>query len=481
MRVVSAVLGCVLVIGALQTPAQATPTTDEPATERTASDADRALEKNPRAAARAHMTKRERARDSIADVGADSVRSCQVTSDDGQTTCTTATTGRPVDMSPRAIWERAGRGGVRPAERESSPGDASVARLAASYGVLEPASVLWPTICDDRQSPDNADVNYNGNSYSFRQARNAGCVVETRFIETIEYTTGQPPKLLGTANFQMLTWSLPSVNQLRGEVGIDINKYAATGVWASGGQVRAWPGCAFGTCTQDPYSEAWTDTTVALQGRYLMSFAAPASASFFDPVINLEFRGTMTSTPYTTAASEPSWLRCDVYTYVRGGAPGCINASVARSWMSGYYYSQDSAHGQTATHIATAQNFLPDHWGQRIVTGESASGLEVQDVGTPLTRLRDQAQQDANRAAACADFVKIDEDDSCDEFPFASTYQGAAIVTDPNRRSVAHVLLSDNSAAGTVLQQFMQNSRIVDGDDYMITVDGPTLRDYLSQ
>ena len=148
--------------------------------------------------------------------------------------------------------------------------------------------------------------------------------------------------------------------------------------------------------------------------------------------------------------------------------------------MTGRYFSQDPTHGQTATHIATAQNLLPDHWAQRIVLGSGTTGLDVQDLGTPLTRLYDPVVKDANRAAACAGFVKIDEYDSCDEFPFASTHQGASIVTDPNRRSVAHVPNLDNIAAGSVLQKFLGENRVIDGDTYMITIDGPTLVDYLS-
>jgi hypothetical protein len=368
--------------------------------------------------------------------------------------------------------------------RSATDADRSAAAAAAAtgnvYGELVPATGPWSDICSDLQSPDNSTSLYNGNTYRFLQTRNAGCVVETRRVSTYDVATS-PPKLMGTADFQFVTWSLPRVNGLTGEVGLQLNKFAATGVWTSGGEVLARPSCSpyLGSCQQNPYTAAWMPTDGALEGRYIINYQLANPSDFFDPLIELDFRSDVPNDAgIQTTTSEPSFLRCDTYTYVRSTAPGCINWSVSRPWMTGYLSTTSPEHGQTATHIASAQNTLADHWAQRVVTGTDSDGLVVQDVGTPLTRMYDQVVRDQNRAVACAGFTKIDDTDSCDEFPFASTHQGASIINDPARRSIAHVPQLDNAAAGSQTQKFWSENRVIDGDEFMITVDGPTLQSY---
>ncbi|WP_305788706.1 hypothetical protein [Symbioplanes lichenis] len=133
-----------------------------------------------------------------------------------------------------------------------------------------------------------------------------------------------------------------------------------------------------------------------------------------------------------------------------------------------------------------AQLYLPDGWGS----------------GTPLRRLASDSAANANRARTCEDgtFVKLPDppvaDDSCDEFPFAKSYEGGTagalcadiapiledgqwVVYEANAAKPVnytekcvrgHVTLADNEAAGGELGRFTQAVRLLDLDKYTVTI-----------
>lgn len=128
-----------------------------------------------------------------------------------------------------------------------------------------------------------------------------------------------------------------------------------------------------------------------------------------------------------------------------------------------------------------------DHWGQK-------------PAGTPLTRLADVNQARRNRDAMCDGFVEDPQvaSDSCDEFPFASSYQNGNMlglspsqcaevfpiwVGAPNywefvvsegystsqRCGIGHVTLSHNQSTGGAYGAFIRNNRVLDGDPFWMT------------
>lgn len=133
-----------------------------------------------------------------------------------------------------------------------------------------------------------------------------------------------------------------------------------------------------------------------------------------------------------------------------------------------------------------AQLYLPDSWGS----------------GTPLRRLADEAAAEGNRTRTCEDgtFVRFPDTvvlaDSCDEFPFAATYEGGTYGSlcadiapilengqwqiyqaNPNKPITytekcvrGHVTLTDNTAAGGELGRFAQRERLLDLDRYTLTI-----------
>lgn len=132
---------------------------------------------------------------------------------------------------------------------------------------------------------------------------------------------------------------------------------------------------------------------------------------------------------------------------------GCVNSDYDLNYYT--LSRSDPSVQAVAQHIYDAQHgpsALPDGFG-------------VPGLNKPLTRTISQTDRQRNHDAACGDFVPIDPNDTCDEYAFESTYQGAYFVG-PGRFSVAHVPGDQNSYAGSLLGAFYTTQRIIDGDPF---------------
>lgn len=104
-----------------------------------------------------------------------------------------------------------------------------------------------------------------------------------------------------------------------------------------------------------------------------------------------------------------------------------------------------------------AQRSLPHHPG-------------VFKKGTALTRLTSRSAIRRNRRAACRG-AKSPKGKSCDEYPFASTYQGAAFVGHGHYR-IKIISDAQNKKVGTILSIFFLHERIADGDPFYVSIVG---------
>ncbi|MGW0694898.1 NucA/NucB deoxyribonuclease domain-containing protein [Streptomyces sp. NPDC002738] len=108
----------------------------------------------------------------------------------------------------------------------------------------------------------------------------------------------------------------------------------------------------------------------------------------------------------------------------------------------------------------------------------SAKKIPGQSASNPLNRLfRDTDRRKKNRSQAikaCEQYwgKKYSQNNKyqCDEFPFATTYQGAAQsqfepTAPKNNFSAMPLVTADNRDAGILLGQFMTKNRIIDGRD----------------
>ncbi|HZM76287.1 MAG TPA: hypothetical protein VFC19_11200 [Candidatus Limnocylindrales bacterium] len=176
--------------------------------------------------------------------------------------------------------------------------------------------------------------------------------------------------------------------------------------------------------------------------------------------------------PTTPGTAEPPKVRCD--NAVPGYSQiGCIFSDYTPVMQ----YSRDGLYPELARHIGDAQ----------------ASGLPgAYPNGAPLVRMVDEAQQTANRNAACPRAYPRPITKSCDEYPFASTRQGAAQpplgpgrtfsycsitplpqgVTAPTGYSACMIDAWQNSTGGSALNTFFQENRVIDNDEYRVWITG---------
>lgn len=115
---------------------------------------------------------------------------------------------------------------------------------------------------------------------------------------------------------------------------------------------------------------------------------------------------------------------------------------------------------ESAKFVLRAQKEIPNHIGS----------FDYVTMGAkPLVRTTDATWKRNNRKAACKGFEKENAEDSCDEYPFASTRNGAWKHPYPYSRR-DHVRLSDNRIAGSFLGGFYSRQRVIDGDPFYVFV-----------
>lgn len=110
---------------------------------------------------------------------------------------------------------------------------------------------------------------------------------------------------------------------------------------------------------------------------------------------------------------------------------------------------------EVINHITTAEETLRHHWGWK-------------GHGPALSRTTNKSLKAKNNRVAChsENSPQLSPGQSCDEYPFASTYEGAANNSD---YSAVAVNAAQNSFAGTRLATFYQNNRIIDHDNFWVS------------
>src|SRR6185437_11540712 len=140
--------------------------------------------------------------------------------------------------------------------------------------------------------------------------------------------------------------------------------------------------------------------------------------------------------------------RCD--SVAVKGTSGCAFSGVAGAYVL-------HLHGQgvnsVASHIEHAQRTKPRHFGWF-------------GHGSPLTRATSSSVARKNRRAACAHkhFAPL----TCDEYPFAATFQGAAFF--PHSNSTFPVPGDQNSREGALRVAMYRSERLLKKDPYFVFI-----------
>jgi hypothetical protein len=177
----------------------------------------------------------------------------------------------------------------------------------------------------------------------------------------------------------------------------------------------------------------------------------------------------------------PLAVRCDFQSGVNGYAGCVVPAYIPTLPMTGYQGNNTST-----AFVAFMQANNVDHWGRY-------------PSGGKLLRLNNSTQTDKNRAAMCAGFVALNSSDSCDEFPFAATYEsgnmlgytasqcsqiavegyssvsGWVYVEYPGYSAsqhcgIGHDNINDNSTAGGWYGNLIQTNRLLDKDPFWVGI-----------
>lgn len=88
--------------------------------------------------------------------------------------------------------------------------------------------------------------------------------------------------------------------------------------------------------------------------------------------------------------------------------------------------------------------------------------------GSPLTRANNETVQNRNRQVACGK-THYKKPYSCDEYPFADTYQGAFYY--PHDSTIAKVLITENSRESAYRNNMYRTERVLPGDAYWVFVE----------
>lgn len=143
--------------------------------------------------------------------------------------------------------------------------------------------------------------------------------------------------------------------------------------------------------------------------------------------------------------------RCDT---MASATDGCADEDFTATLT--YDSTANPLVGPVAQHVYDAQNGgLATAWGVP---------PSVKSNGALLYRDMNQSDINANRQAACGNFTPP-PGDSCDEYPLASTYEGAAFNAD---YSVVGVPPSANSSQGGITSAFYTGNRVIDNDGFYV-------------
>lgn len=318
------------------------------------------------------------------------------------------------------------------------------------------SATAWPSEC----SPSSATLLV----WQALDRRNACDSIE------IDYTVLQQPsgKVVGTGDLHAVNTSTASTAMARWSSTTYLWLWSSTGTLgapqgATGSLFGHCPGSCVGTggtWTSHPPNLSWSGTgNVDVQGLAPGAIEENVYGYWNVAAYNVAWSNELVINYSGTALS-----RCD--NAYANRAPGCVYPLVP---------------GVIGFSQATVPDFVYHVYNAQL------SGLPGRmSTGTYLTRLTDTSLQSKNSTKACPSTLKRPTGYDCDEYPFASTYQGAYSsgatlarsfpgcgMPDPQRTgptgwSRCFILSGQNRSAGGTTAGFYANERMLANDPFEI-------------
>jgi hypothetical protein len=313
----------------------------------------------------------------------------------------------------------------------------AAARPHAASGAVTAVAAGWEPDPDPGSLPDYCSVGTTRVTDCVA-AEIAGVILDNKGV------------VKGTATIETIYWEALSNKSLTSSMGGKAVVTAATGSAAANSTVNGTAVCST-NCTVAGNSTTKLPLVIGdyMRGAWTITAATPGATPLTSTrKMKLTLASPAPTVPGSGTTPALSTSRCDNSATIGNIGKGCVYPAATPVFLlSGSAAPASPVH---AAFVASAQASLPGNPG-------SVSG-------TPLTRLADTTKANTNRAASCRGFVSTGPTDSCDEYPFASTYQGGATA------ATAHVPGKDNSAGGSKLSSFNQANRVLDGDPFFVQV-----------
>jgi hypothetical protein len=367
----------------------------------------------------------------------------------------------------------------------SAPTDAEVAQFNAEMdteAAANPASVVSPMSPGEVTSPDQItaesstsapvfgagmplDRDHCPSSKHYYSRTHACTVTQFRYLfGQVDNNTGQIVRTDGHVTFWLEQTDEVQAKSMNELTVWTIHLKDADGVGVSGHYNYAatllspWTNPYIG----DHAIYYKTSSTDAGKLYYHITWQHAAYLSTSNQVVRSQngIAGALTLAGYPTAWPDHNGVhvRTDNLWYL--GTPG----SVLQYTRPTFVIEADERDADGNLRLYDAAKFVADS-ERDLMTHPGARGL----AGVPLQRTRTQADIDANRAKACPRSRTRPTGMSCDEYPFASTKQGASFAAD-GAWAWKWIPWRQNSLVGTRLGQFVSSHRVFDGDKYWVNV-----------
>ncbi|MGW4395148.1 NucA/NucB deoxyribonuclease domain-containing protein [Amycolatopsis nivea] len=159
-------------------------------------------------------------------------------------------------------------------------------------------------------------------------------------------------------------------------------------------------------------------------------------------------RTTLTNPKWSNAfihSGDAPRVRCD-NVFATSRAAGCVLPDVTPE----IFYELNGPYPELALHIKEAQ----------------AKGLPGVYGGKPLTRTMKESVQEENNKKACPPSLPRPPGEDCDEYPFKSTWQGAAY----GPYDIKMINARQNQDGGRALQEFYYQERVIEEDPFWVGI-----------
>uniref|UniRef100_UPI003F4975A2 NucA/NucB deoxyribonuclease domain-containing protein n=1 Tax=Saccharothrix espanaensis TaxID=103731 RepID=UPI003F4975A2 len=256
-------------------------------------------------------------------------------------------------------------------------------------------------------------------------------------------------KLTGELTFWARHYSYTSSTSITWAHQITIE---ATEGWGEGlgAKVQGGIDCT-GSCanTRGTFPSQSADPRSKANGEFYVDSTSTARWAIGTASTKVSFWFTHPRWASNSASATAPTVRCDNALPGTSAPPsGCV----FRDYQPVMVYSLTGSYPELAAHIRDAQ----------------AAGLPGAHGGTPLHRLTDPTLHERNRATACPDSLPRPPAKSCDEYPMASTWEGAST----GSGNFSRRMIDDwqNSVGGSALGSFYSGDRVLERDAFTVYI-----------